>query len=194
MNLVTKRMLFADQSIIESVMILGIRNKTPCTFNWPWRRELDLNQLEGIQYEWKGARGSDPVLLYSLFLLLYKLLQMSDQDCDCKVLLTADLRVTIPCVTSRWENTMQAVVDARRAETVQWCDYCLSILHYYFNYFVGYCHCCRTRSCSSGWYSLQNETNRLLHHRGYISTKQNACLYWVVNKASCLSALAAHVV
>ncbi len=82
--------------------------------------------------EWKVAWRSELVLLYTLFLPLYRLLQMSvNQDCSCsmRVIHTADLCAMIQCV--RWGNTTQAGIDARtprRAETVLCCDY--------------YCHYC----------------------------------------------------
>ena len=65
-----------------------------------------------------------------LFVPLYSLWQMSDQDCGCskKVLRTADMQVAIRGVTSSRGSTKQAVVDARRAETVQGCDCYLSLL------------------------------------------------------------------
>lgn len=129
---------------------------------WPWRLELDFNQQEGAQQEWKAAGVSGPVQLYTLFLPLYSLLQMSDQDCCCSknVLRTADMRATIQGVTSSWGSTRQAVFVARRAETVLCADYYLSLWHYYFTYFINYHHYYKTRSCDSAWNSLKKQGHR----------------------------------
>ena len=104
--------------------------KRHLNFKGPWRLELDLDYHGGALKQWKVAWRSELVLLYTLFLPLYHLSQMSDQDCCCsnRVLRTADLCVMIQCVTWRWGNTTQAGIDARRAETVLYCDY--------------YCHYC----------------------------------------------------
>ncbi len=63
---------------------------------------------------------------------------MSNQHCSRskKVLRTADMPVGIQGVTSSWAN--QAVADARRVDTVQGCDYYLSLWHYYFTYDIHY--------------------------------------------------------
>jgi hypothetical protein len=54
---------------------------------------------------------------------------MSDQDCcsSKNVLRTADMQATISSVTATWGSTKEAVVDSRRAETVQCCDYYLHL-------------------------------------------------------------------
>ena len=101
----------------------------------------------GAQLPLEAAGVSCLVLLYTLLVPLYSLWQMSDQDCCCskKVLHTIDMQVTIRGVTSSWGSTKQAAVDARRAETVQCCDYYLSLWHYYFTYFIHYRHYYKTR-------------------------------------------------
>ena len=130
--------------------------------NRPWSLELDFNQQVGAQLSWEAAGVSCPVLLYTLFVPLYSLWQMSDQDCSCskKVLRTADMQVTIRGVTSSWGSTKQAVVDARRAETVQCCDYYLSLWHYYFTYYIHYRHYYKTRICDSAlhWLKKRGQT------------------------------------
>ena len=123
-----------DRVSTTSVSQCADRNPQPehreMTFKGPWRLELDLDYHGGALKQWKVAWRSELVLLYTLFLPLYRLLQMSDQDCCCsnRVLRTADLCAMIQCVTWRWGNTTQAGIDARRAETVLCCDY--------------YCHYC----------------------------------------------------
>ena len=104
--------------------------------------EFDFNQQFGAQLSWEAARVRCPVLLYTLFVPLYSLWQMSNQDCSCskKVLHTADMQMAIWGVTSSWGSTKQAVVDARRVKTVQCCDYYLSLWHYYFTYYIQYRH------------------------------------------------------
>ncbi len=120
----------ADSSLLPDYgeMIINL----PCQ----WSLELDFNQQVGAQLSWEAARVRCPVILYTLFVPLYSLWQMPDQDCYCskKVLCTADMQVAIRGVTSSWGSTKQAVVDARRVETVQCCDYYLSLWHYYFTY------------------------------------------------------------
>ena len=104
---------------------------------WPWSSERDFNQLEGAHEEWTAAGVSGQVLLYTLFFSSNSLFQLPVQDCcfSKKVLRTADMRATIPGVTSRWWNTKKAVLEARRAETVQCCDHYFSLWHYYFTYY-----------------------------------------------------------
>ena len=140
------------------------------TFKGPWRLELDLIHHEGALKQWKEVWGSERVLLYTLFLPLYRLLQISDQDYCCSkgVLRTAHLREMIQCVTWRWGNTTQAGFDARRAETVLCCDY--------------YCHYCTIISLISTIIGIIAEANRsgihwktrpkalmmIRHHRGLV--------------------------
>jgi hypothetical protein len=64
--------------------------------------ELDFNQEFNGQLPWEAGGVSCTELLYTLFVPLYILLQMSDQDCCCSknVLRTADMQATIPDVTS----------------------------------------------------------------------------------------------
>jgi hypothetical protein len=114
-------------------------------------------------------------IMTPLFVPLYSLWQMSDQDCGCskKVLRTADMQVTIRGVTSSWGSTKQAVVDARRAETVQCCDYYLSLWHYYFTYFIHYRHYYKTIICDSAWHSLKKRGQSHLPSHGIsVSSKQ----------------------
>ncbi len=119
-----------DRGSAPNVSQYADRNPQPehreTIFKGPPRLELDLNHHEGALKQWKAAWGSELVLLYTLFLPLYRLLQMSGQDCCCskRVLQTADLRAMIQCVPWRWGNTMQAGIDARRAETMLCCDCC----------------------------------------------------------------------
>ncbi len=117
--------------------------------NQPWSLELDFNQQVGAQLSWEAGRVSCPVLFYTLFFPLYSLWQMSDQNCCCskKVLRTADMQVTIWGVASSLGSTKQAVVDARRAEIVQCCDYYLSLWHYYFTDYIHYRHYYKIRIC-----------------------------------------------
>ncbi len=124
--------------------------------NQPWSMELDFNR--------EASSVRCLVLLYTLFVPWYSLWQMSDQDCGCskKVLRTADMQVTIRVVTSSWGSTKQAVVDARRVETVQCCDYHLSLWHYYFTYYIHYRHYYKIRICDSAWHSLKKLGQRHL--------------------------------
>ena len=144
--------------------------------NRPWSLELDFNQQVGAQLSWEAARVSCPVLLYTLFVPLYSLWQMSDQDCGCskKVLRTAaDMQVTIWGVTSSWGCSKQAVDDARRAETVHCCYYCLSLWNYYFTYYIHYRHYYKIRICDSAWHSLKKRGQRHSpSHRISVSSKQ----------------------
>jgi hypothetical protein len=143
--------------------------------NLPCSLELDFNQQVGAQLPWEAAGVSCPVLLYTLLVPLYSLWQMSDQDCCCskKVLHTIDMQVTIRGVTSSWGSTKQAAVDARRAETVQCCDYYLSLWHYYFTYFIHYGHYYKTRICNSAWHSLKKRGQRHSPSHGIsVSSKQ----------------------
>ena len=128
--------------------------------NLPCSLELDFNQQIGAQLSWEAASVRCLVLLYTLFVPLYSLWQMSDQDCCCskKVLHTIDMQVTIRGVTSSWGSTKQAVVDAKRDETEQCCDYCLSLWHYYFTYYIHYRHYYKIRIC--------NPDRHLLKKRG----------------------------
>ncbi len=100
---------------------------------------------------------------------------MSDQDCCCSknVLRTADMQVAIQSVTSSWGSTKQAVVDARRVETVQCCDYCLSLWHYYFTYYMHYRHYYKKRIRDSVWHSLRKRGQRHSPSHGVsVSSKQ----------------------
>ncbi len=96
--------------------------------NLPRCLEFDFNQQIGAQLSWEAARVTCQILLYTLFVPLYSLWQLSHQYCSrCKkVLRTADMQVASLSVTSSWGSTNQAVVDARRVDTVQGCDYYLS--------------------------------------------------------------------
>ncbi len=125
--------------------------------NLPWCLELDFNQQIVAQLSWEAARVRCPVLLYTLFVPLYSLWQMSNQDCSCSkmVLHTADMQMAIRGVTSSWGSTKQAVVDSRRVETVQCCDYYLSLWHYYFTYCIHYRHYYKIRICNLAWHSLK---------------------------------------
>jgi hypothetical protein len=138
--------------------------------NLPWSLELDFNQQVGAQLSWEAARVRCPVLLYTLFVPLYSLWQRSDQDCCCskKVLRTADMQVAIRGVISSWGSTKQAVVDAGRVETEQFCDYGLSLWHYYFTYYIHYRHYYKIRICDSAWHSLKNEVKGIHHHTGLV--------------------------
>ncbi len=92
--------------------------------NLPWCLELDFNQQIVAQLSWEATRVTCQILLYTLFVPFYSLWPMSKQDCSCskKVLRTADMLVAILGVTSSWGSIKQAVVDARRVETVQCCE------------------------------------------------------------------------
>ena len=87
--------------------------------------EFDFNQQIGAQQSWEAARVTCPIPLYTLFLPLYSLWQHSYQFCSrCKkVLRSADVLVASLGVTSSWGSNYQAVVDAKRVDTVQGCDY-----------------------------------------------------------------------
>ena len=87
--------------------------------------EFDLNQQIGAQQSWEAARVSCPIPLYTLFFPLYSLWQNSYQFCSrCKkVLRSADVQVASLGVTSSWGSNCQAVIDAKRVDTVQGCDY-----------------------------------------------------------------------
>ena len=87
--------------------------------------EIDFNQQIGAQQSWEAARVTCPIPLYTLFLPLYSLWQYSYQFCSrCKkVLRSADVLVASLGVTSSWGSNYQAVVDAKRVDTVQGCDY-----------------------------------------------------------------------
>ncbi len=137
--------------------------------NLPWCLELDFSQQIVAQLSWEAAQAcvTCPVLLYTLFVPLYSLWQMSNQDCSCskKVLRTADMQMAIQGVTSSWGSTKQAVVDARRVQTVQCCDYYLSLWHYYFTYYIHYSHYYKIRICNSAWHSLEKRGQRHLPSR-----------------------------
>ncbi len=87
--------------------------------------EFDFNQQIGAQQSWEAARVTCPIPLYTLFFPLYSLWQYSYQFCSrCKkVLRSADVLVASLGVTSSWGSNYQAVVDAKRVDTVQGCDY-----------------------------------------------------------------------
>ncbi len=93
----------------------------------PGYLEFDLNQQIGAQQSWEAACVTCPISLYTLFLPLYSLWQYSYQfcsRCQCKkVLRSADVLVASLGVTSSWGSNYQAVVDAKRVDTVQGCDY-----------------------------------------------------------------------
>ena len=100
---------------------------------------------------------------------------MSDQDCGSSknVLRTADMQATISSVTSSWGSTKEAVVDSRRAETVQCCDYYLHLWHYYFTYYRNYTHYYNTRICNSALLSLKKLGQRHSPSHGIrVSRKQ----------------------
>ena len=114
-------------------------------------------------------------LLYTLFVPWYSLLQISGQDCGWSknVICTAYMQATISGVTSSWGSTKQAVVDARRVETVQCCDYYLSLWHYYFTYYIHYRHYYKIRICDSAWHSLKKRGQRHSPSHGIsVSSKQ----------------------
>ena len=97
--------------------------------NIPRCLEFNLKQQIGAQLSWEAARVTCQISLYTLFVPLYSLWQYSYQFCSRskKVLRSADMLVASLGVTSSWGSTYQAVVDARRVDTVQgW--------HYYFTY------------------------------------------------------------
>jgi hypothetical protein len=96
--------------------------------NLPKCLEFDFNQQIGAQLSWEAASVTCQILLYTLFVPLYSFWQLSNQYCSSskKVLRTADMQVVSLGVTSSWGSTNQAVVDARRVDTVQGCDYYLS--------------------------------------------------------------------
>ena len=93
--------------------------------NLPRCLEFDFNQQIGAQLSWEAARVTCQIPLYTLFVPLYSLWQLSNQYCSRskKVLRTADMLVASLGVTSSWGSIYQAVVDARRVDTVQGCDY-----------------------------------------------------------------------
>jgi hypothetical protein len=89
-----------------------------------WFQPTDQRMLS-----WEAASVTCQILFYTLFVPLYRLWQYSNQYCSCskKVLHTADMQVASLGGTSSQGSTYQAVVDARRVDTVQgW--------HYYFTY------------------------------------------------------------
>ena len=93
--------------------------------NLPRCLEFDFNQQIGAQLSWEAARVTCQIPLYALFVPLYSLWQYSYQFCSrCKkVLRSADVLVASLGVTSSWGSNYQAVVDAKRVDTVQGCDY-----------------------------------------------------------------------
>ena len=142
--------------------------------NLPRGLEFDLKQI-GAQLSWEAARVTCQILLYTLFVPLYSLWQMSNQDCSCskKVLRTADMQMAIWGVTWSWGSTKQAVVDARRVETVQCCDYYLSLWHYYFTYYIHNRHYYKIRIRYSAWHSLKKQGQKHTTSREIsVSSKQ----------------------
>ena len=136
------------------------------TFKGPSRLELDLNYHGGALKQWKVAWRSELVLLYTLFLPLYRLLQMSDQVCCSSkgVLRTADVRAMILCVTCVvWKHhaSWHWLQEGRNC-AVLWL--LLPLLHYYFTYWYHYLHYCRKRICKLAWHSLKTEAKGILHH------------------------------
>ena len=93
--------------------------------NLPRCLEFDLYQQIGAQVSWEAARVTCQIPLYTLFVPLYSLWQLSNQYCSRskKVLRTADMLVASLGVTSSWGSTYHAAGDARRVDTVQGCDY-----------------------------------------------------------------------
>ncbi len=93
--------------------------------NLPRCLEFDFNQQISAQLSWEAARVTCQIPLYTLFVPLYSLWQLSNQYCSRskKFLCTADMLVASLGVTSSWGSTYQAVVDAKRVDTVQGCDY-----------------------------------------------------------------------
>ncbi len=93
--------------------------------NWPRCLEFDFNQQIGAQLSWEAARVTCQIPLYTLFVPLYSLWQLSNQYCSRskKVLRTAGMLVASLGVTSSWGSTYHAAGDARRVDTVQGCDY-----------------------------------------------------------------------
>ena len=95
--------------------------------NLPRCLEFDFNQQISAQLSlaWEAARVTCQIPLYTLFVPLYSLWQLSNQYCSRskKVLRTADMLVASLGVTSSWGSTYHAAGDARRVDTVQGCDY-----------------------------------------------------------------------
>ena len=86
--------------------------------NLPRCLEFDLNQQN-------AARVTCQIPLYTLFVPLYSLWEYSFQLCSRgkKVLRSAEMLVASLGVTSSWGRNCQAVIDAKRVDTVQGCDY-----------------------------------------------------------------------
>jgi hypothetical protein len=112
----------------------------------PWRRPVHLHQLEDAHTEWKAAWWSSPELLYALFVLLYTLFFLADQNCCCckYVLRTVDLCTTIMFVTQSLGNIREAAIAVQSSQTALFLYYYFSLYHYYFNYFCNYSHYCKT--------------------------------------------------
>ena len=93
--------------------------------NLPRCFEFDFNQQIGAQLSWEAACVTCQIPLYTLFVPLYSLCKYSFQLCSRgkKVLRSADMLVASLGVTSSWGSNYQAVVDAKRVDTVQGCDY-----------------------------------------------------------------------
>ena len=78
-----------DRVSASSLSEYADRNPSPerreIIIKGPKSLELDFNQQEGAQQEWKHWKaGSEwPGTIIHIILPLYNLLQMSDQDCRC---------------------------------------------------------------------------------------------------------------
>ena len=97
--------------------------------NLPRCLEFDLNQQIGAQLSWEAAPVTCQIPLYTLYVPLYSLWEYSFQLCSRgkKVLRSAEMLVASLGVTSSWGSNCRAVIDAKRIDAVQGCDY-------YFHY------------------------------------------------------------
>ncbi len=118
--------------------------------------EFDFNQQICAQQSWEAACVTCLIPLYTLFLPLYSLWQYSYQFCSCckKVLRSAEVLVASLGVTSSWGSNYQAVVDAKRVDTVQGLWLLFHLLHYYITYNIHYSHYMNKRIRNLAWHSL----------------------------------------
>ncbi len=125
--------------------------------NLPRCLEFDLNQQIGAQLSWEAARVTCQIPLYTFFVPLYSLWQYSYQFCSRwkKVLRSVDMLVASLGVTSSWGSNCQAVIDAKRVDTVQGCDYyftyntIISLITYIIAIIA------KKRICNLAWHSLE---------------------------------------
>ena len=133
--------------------------------NIPRCLEFNFNQQISAQLSWEAARVTCQIPLYTLFVPLYSLWQLSNQYCSRskKNLRTADMLVASLGVTSSWGCNCRAVIDAKRVDTVQGCNY-----YFHYNTIISLITCIiaiidKTRICNLAWHSLKNEVQSFRH-------------------------------